>query len=101
MPPTKILVIIPSLISAASWGGRRFFWRIIDSQTDQYAAWVISALAGVLVLIIRTSRWPEPFPAWPFTSSQYWPGSFGVMGVGALDKGYPMGHEPLLPRHRL
>ncbi len=93
MPPTNILGIILSLISAASWGGGDFFGGLSTRKHNQYAVLVISALAGVLILIICTLIWPEPFPVWPFALYAVLAGSFGVIGLGALYKGLSMGHS--------
>ena len=101
MPPTNILGIILSLISAASWGGGDFFGGLSTRKHNQYAVLVISALAGVLILIICTLIWPEPFPAWPFTLLRYWPGHLVSWAWELSIKGYPWGTQPLSPRHRL
>jgi drug/metabolite transporter (DMT)-like permease len=93
MPPANFLGIILSLISAASWGGGDFFGGLSTRKHNQYAVLVISALAGVLVLILCTCLWPESFPVWPFTLYAVLAGSFGVMGLGALYKGLSMGHS--------
>lgn len=93
MPPVNILGIILSLISAITWGGGDFFGGLSTRKHNQYAVLVVSAAAGILVLIICTLIWPEPFPVWPLSLWAVLAGLFGVVGLGALYKALSLGHS--------
>ena len=96
MPPTNILGIILSLISAATWGGGDFFGGLSTRKHDQYAVLVVSAAAGILVLIICTLIWPEPFPVWPLGLWAVLAGLSGVIGLGTLYKALSLGHSAVV-----
>jgi drug/metabolite transporter (DMT)-like permease len=93
MPPANILGILLSLISAATWGGGDFFGGLSTRKHNQYAVLVVSAAAGILVLIICTLIWPEPFPAWPMALWAVMAGLCGVVGLGTLYKALSLGHS--------
>lgn len=96
MPPANILGIILSLISAATWGGGDFFGGLSTRKHDQYAVLVVSAAAGILVLIICTLIWPEPFPVWPLGLWAVLAGLSGVIGLGTLYKALSLGHSAVV-----
>lgn len=92
MPPTNILGIFLALFSSASWGGGDFCGGLSTRKHNQYAVLVISALAGILLLILCTLIWPEAFPAWPAPFWAMLAGLCGVVGLGSLYKALSMGH---------
>lgn len=93
MENAGFLGIILSLISAATWGTGDFFGGLSTRRNNRYAVLVISAASGVIVLILCTFLWPEPFPAWPLSLWAIVAGLSGVIGLGALYKALSLGHS--------
>jgi uncharacterized membrane protein len=89
----SILGIVLSLFSAATWGSGDFFGGLSTRKHNQYAVLVVSAFAGILVLILCTLIWREPFPGWPMALWAILAGTCGVFGLGALYKALSMGHS--------
>ncbi len=93
MQTYNFLGILLSLLSAGTWGGGDFLGGLSTRKFNQYAVLVVSAFAGILVLILCSILWPEPFPKFPMFLWAALAGSFGVLGLSALYKGLSLGHS--------
>lgn len=96
MLPANMIGIVFGLLSAAIWGAGDYSGGISTRKFNSMAVLVISAFAGLLLLFLFTSIWPEPFPKWPASLWAVLAGVCAVLGLGSLYKALSLGQSAVV-----
>jgi len=96
MIPPDVAGVILALLSAGTWGSGDFFGGFTTQRFYRYSVLVVSALAGILILILCHLIWPEPFPAFPGFLWAILAGVFGFLGLSTLYTALTLGHSALV-----
>jgi drug/metabolite transporter (DMT)-like permease len=84
MLPDDLIGIISALTAALLWGGGDFTGGWATRRASQFHVLVVSALSGIIVLLLSASLWRE---SWPSTGTVVWAalaGISGTVGIAAL-----------------
>jgi drug/metabolite transporter (DMT)-like permease len=96
VPPTNLLGVLMAFTSALVWGSSDFTGGMATRRRDQYQVLVLSALSGLVVLVIATLVFRESFPSW---NGVFWAalaGLTGLIGIAALYKGLSIGESAVV-----
>src|SRR5512137_1184089 len=81
-----------ALTSALVWGAGDFTGGYATRKSNQYVALLVSALSGLVVVILAAVVWREPFPS---PRGMLWAalgGTSGALGIAAFYKALSLGH---------
>jgi drug/metabolite transporter (DMT)-like permease len=90
--PENILGIIFALTSAVVWGGGDFTGGFATRRGSQYYVLAVSALSGLVILIIAAVVLRESFPSVPGIIWSMLAGGAGAVGIAALYRALSIGH---------
>ncbi len=96
MLPANIIGIVFGLLSAAVWGAGDYTGGISTRKFNSLAVLVVSAFTGLLLLILCTFIWPEPFPKWPAILWAVLAGITAVLSLGFLYKALSLGNSAIV-----
>jgi drug/metabolite transporter (DMT)-like permease len=96
MLPANIIGIVFGLLSAAVWGAGDYTGGISTRKFNSLAVLVVSAFTGLLLLILCTFIWPEPFPKWPAIIWAVLAGITAVLSLGFLYKALSLGNSAIV-----
>jgi drug/metabolite transporter (DMT)-like permease len=92
MLPDDLIGIISALTAALLWGGGDFSGGWATRRASQFHVLVVSALSGIIVLILSASLWRE---SWPPAGTVAWAvlaGISGTVGIASLYHALSLGH---------
>jgi uncharacterized membrane protein len=92
LPPANLLGVLSALASALIWGGADFSGGYATRRGSQYHVLTISALSGLLVLIVAALLLGEAFPSLKGSLWAMLGGAAGALGIAALYRALSMGH---------
>ncbi len=92
LPPVNILGILLAITSALIWGGADFTGGYATRRGGSYPVLAISALSGLVVLIVAALAWQEAFPSLRGSLWAMLSGVAGALGLAALYRALAMGH---------
>ena len=84
LPPAQILGIFFALTAAFVWGGSDFTGGYASRRSSQFQVLVLSALSGLVILILAAILWRESFPSAPGILWSVLAGACGAVGLAAL-----------------
>lgn len=87
-----VLGILFALTSAAVWGGGDFSGGMAARRSSQFHVLALSALSGVLLLILFAAWRGEPLPSAEDTARAASAGAAGALGVAALYRALSIGN---------
>jgi drug/metabolite transporter (DMT)-like permease len=90
--PANVIGVLFAITSAAVWGGGDFSGGLATRRSGQFQVLVVSALSGLVALLVCAAAWGESFPA---LATLVWPalaGAAGAVGIASLYRGLSMGH---------
>ncbi len=90
--PANIIGVLFAITSAAIWGGGDFSGGLATRRSGQFQVLAVSALSGMVLLLVCAALWGESFPAF---SGLIWPmlaGASGAVGLACLYRALSMGH---------
>ena len=89
----NMMGVLFALTSAFIWGSGDFTGGYAARSRSQFHVLVLSALSGLLVLIVAAILWRDAFPSMP---SIFWAvlgGAAGALGLAAFYRALSMGHN--------
>lgn len=96
LPATNLLGILMAFSSALVWGSADFTGGMATRRRNQYQVVMLSALSGLVVLVIAALVFGETFPTWKGVFWAALAGLAGAIGITALYKGLSIGESAVV-----
>lgn len=88
--------ILLALSAATVWGSADFSGGLATRRHNQYLVLLLSALSGLVLLVIAALVWREAFPDWQGVFWSVLAGLAGLLGISSLYKGLSIGKSAMV-----
>jgi len=94
LPPNLIGTLF-AITAAAIWGSGDFSGGFATRRSSPYQVLVLSALSGMVLLLIAALIWQEAFPSWQGMIWAMLAGAAGAVGIGSLYYALSLGNSAI------